>query len=79
LLDVGLVELFKGEYALTTMMSTKKDIFDKWTKCYMCGDYYLVNKWTHLNKYTMLLPKEFFDALRQTKVFSTLGLWFGYQ
>lgn len=26
-LDVGLVELFKGEYALATMMLTKKDIF----------------------------------------------------
>jgi hypothetical protein len=45
----------------------------------MCGDYCLVNKWTHLDKYMMPLPKEFFDALRQAKVFNTLGLWFGYQ
>jgi hypothetical protein len=28
LLDVGLVELFKGEYVLTTMMSIEKNIFD---------------------------------------------------
>jgi hypothetical protein len=27
LLDVGLVELSKGEYVLTTMMLAKKDIF----------------------------------------------------
>jgi hypothetical protein len=27
LLNVGLMELSKGEYALTTMMPTKKDIF----------------------------------------------------
>jgi hypothetical protein len=62
-LDVGLVELFRGEYVLTTMMSTKKNIFDNWTKCYMCGDYHLVNKQTHSNKYAMFLSKEIFDVL----------------
>jgi hypothetical protein len=31
-LDVSLVELLKGEYALATMTLTKKDIFGNWTK-----------------------------------------------
>ncbi len=54
------MELSKGEYVLTTMMSTKKNIFDNWTKCCMCGDYHPMNKWTHSDKYMMPLPKEFF-------------------
>jgi len=38
----------------------------------MCGDYNLMNKWTHLDKYAMPLSKEIFDALGQAKVFNTL-------
>jgi hypothetical protein len=44
LLDVGLVELSKGEYASTIVMPTKKDIVGNWTKQRMCGDYHPVNK-----------------------------------
>jgi hypothetical protein len=50
LLDVGLVELFKGEYASTIVMLAK-DIFGNWTERHMCGDYCMVNSWTHSNKY----------------------------
>jgi hypothetical protein len=32
------------EYALTTMMLTKKDIFGNYIKRFMCGDYHQVNK-----------------------------------
>jgi hypothetical protein len=77
LLDVGLVELSRGEYVLTIMMPTK-DIFGNWTQCRMCGNYRLVNKWTCSNKYAMPLPKEIFDALGQAKVLSTLDLRSGY-
>jgi putative transposase len=72
------VELSKGEYASTIVMSCKKDIFGNWTKRRMCGDYCLVNKWIHSDKYAMPLPKEIFDALGQAKVFSTLDLRSGY-
>jgi len=58
------VELSRGEYDLTTMMPTKKDIFGNWIEHYMCGDYCLVNKWTRSKKYAMPLSKEIFDALR---------------
>jgi len=57
LLDASLVELSRGEYASTTMMLTKKDIFGNWNKPHMCGDYRLVNKWTRLDKYAMPLWK----------------------
>lgn len=44
LLDVGLVELFRGEYVSTTVMLTKKLYFCNWTKNCMLGDYHVVNK-----------------------------------
>jgi hypothetical protein len=78
LLDVGLVELFKGEYASTTMMLTKKDIFDNWIEHCMCGDYRLANKWTCLNKYVMPLLEEIYNAFGQAKVFNILDLRSSY-
>jgi hypothetical protein len=56
MLDVGLVELCRGEYALPIMMLTEKDIFGNCIKHHMCGDYHLVNKWTCSNKYAIPLP-----------------------
>jgi hypothetical protein len=43
-LDVGLVELSRGEYASTIVMPTNKDIFSNWTEHHMCEDDHLVNK-----------------------------------
>lgn len=62
LLGVGLVKLFKGEYASTIIMTIKKNIFGNWIKRHMCGDYYLVNNTTHLYKYAMPLLEEIFDT-----------------
>jgi len=73
-LDVGLVELFKGEYVLIIVMPTKKDTFGNWIKHHMCGDYHPMNKWTHSDKYVMPLPKEIFDALWTCKDFQYFGL-----
>jgi len=44
LMDVGLVELSKGQYALTMIMQAKKNIFGNWIEHYMCGDHCSVNK-----------------------------------
>ncbi len=46
--------------------------FSNWIEHNMCGDYNLMNKWTHLDKHAMPLSKEIFDALGQAKVFNTL-------
>jgi len=78
LLDVGLMELSRGEYASAIMMPTKKNIFGNWIPLQLCGDYRLVNKWTCSDKYAMPLLKEIFDALGQAKVLSTLDLRCGY-
>jgi hypothetical protein len=45
------------------VISTKNDIFGNWTKHYMCGDSYMLNKHTHLSKYFMPLLEEIFNGL----------------
>ncbi len=77
-LDASLVELSRGEYASTIVMPHKNYIFNNWTKHYICGDYYVVNKQTHWNKYAMPLQMEIFDMLGQAKVFNTLDLQSSY-
>ncbi len=44
----------------------------------MCGGYCLINKHMYLDKYTMPLSEEIFDAFGQTKVFNTLDLRYSY-
>ncbi len=63
LMDVNLVELFKGEHALTIVMPTNNNIFSNWIKHYICGDSYPLNKWMHLDKYVMPLLEKIFNAL----------------
>jgi hypothetical protein len=48
LLEAGLVELASPdyEYASTTVMPSKKDIYGNWTEKRMCGDYWQINKFT---------------------------------
>jgi hypothetical protein len=72
------MELFRGEYVLVIMIVAKKDIFDNWIDCHMCGDCRSMNKQTHSNKYAIPLLDEIFDALGHAKVFSILDVKFGY-
>ena len=80
LLEAGLVELAPSdcEYASTTVMPSKKDIFGNWTEKRMCGDYRRINKFTKSDRYAMPTPEENFDAIGDAKVFSTLDLRSGY-
>jgi hypothetical protein len=80
LVEAGLVELAPPdcEYALATVMPSKKDIYGNWTEKKMCGDYRRINKFTKSDCYAMLTPKENFEAIGHAKVFSTLDLRLGY-
>jgi hypothetical protein len=60
------------------MILAKKDIFGNWSEQRMCGEYRLLNKCMHSNKYAMPLLEEIFDALGQAKVFNTFDLKFNY-
>jgi hypothetical protein len=62
LLDVGLVKLFKGEYASTIIMTIMKNIF--WQLNYTSHVWGLLfgEQRNPLGKYAMPLLKEIFDA-----------------
>ncbi len=51
-----------NEYASIIMMLTKDLTFLAIGQNVMCGDYCLMNKWMHFNKYAMHLPNEIFDT-----------------
>jgi putative transposase len=78
LLEVGLLELSHGEYALATVMLAKKDVHGNYMDKRMCGNYCLINRQTKSDKYAMPTPEEIFDVVGHAKVFSTLDLWVGY-
>jgi len=78
LLAAKLIELSNGEYACATVMPSKKDIFGNWTEKQMCGDYHPVNQKTKSDQYPMPILEELFDAIRFSRVFSTLDLRSGY-
>jgi hypothetical protein len=63
LLEVGLVDLSKGEYALAIIIPTKKNIFGNWTKCQVCGNYKTINNQTWFDKYFMPLLGRFLILL----------------
>jgi hypothetical protein len=65
LVEAGLVELALPdcEYASTTVMPSKKDIYGNWTEKRMCGDYRRINKFTKSDRYAMPTPEENFEAI----------------
>jgi hypothetical protein len=67
-MGLDLVKVSNGKYALRTIMLTNKGIFNSLIKHYMCEDYYLVNKQTHLDKYIpMPLLEGIFDVFDKPK------------
>jgi len=78
LLAASLIELSNSEYACATVMPSKKDIFGNWTEKRMCGDYRPVNHKTKSDRYPMPTPKELFDVVGHSRVFSTLDLQSNY-
>jgi hypothetical protein len=80
LLGARLVELVSSdcEYASTTVMPSKKDIYGNWIEKKMYGDYRRINKFTKSDRYAMPTLEENFEAIGHVKVFSTLDLRSGY-
>jgi hypothetical protein len=78
LIEAGLVENSYSEYASATVMPAKKDVHGNWSERRMCGDYRPVNRQTKLDRDSMPIPEEVFDAIGHAKVFSTLDLRAGY-
>jgi hypothetical protein len=72
------MELSHGEYALATVMPTKKDVHGNYTNRRMCENHRLINRQTKSDKYAMPTLEEIFDVVGHARVFSTLDIRAGY-
>ncbi len=59
-------------------MPTKKDSAGLWTKKRMCGDYKPLNLVTAQDKYPMPIPKEMFDNIGDSNIFTIVDLRQGF-
>jgi hypothetical protein len=59
-------------------MPTKKDLDGLWTKKRMCKDYRPLNLVTPQDRYPMPIPKELFDSIGDSNIFTIVDLRQGF-
>jgi hypothetical protein len=59
-------------------MPTKKDSAGLWTEKRMCGDYRPLNLVTPQDRYPMPIPKELFDSIGDSNIFTIVDLRQGF-
>jgi hypothetical protein len=59
-------------------MPTKKDSIGLWTEKRMCKDYRPLNLVTHQDRYPMPIPKELFNSIGDSNIFTIMNLKQGF-
>ncbi len=72
--EVSLIQPSSSDFATATVMPTKKDSAGLWTKRRMCEDYRPLNLVTPQDKYPMPIPKELFDSIGDSNIFTIVNL-----
>jgi hypothetical protein len=75
---VGFIRTSTSDWAAPITMPPKKDENGNWTLKRPCVDYRALNSRTPTDHYLLSTPKEIFDALTDSTVFTTLDLRMGY-
>jgi hypothetical protein len=76
--EVGLIQPSSSNFATAIVMPTKKDSTQLWTKKRMCEDYRPLNMVTPQERYPMPIPKELFDSIRNSNIFTIMDLRQGF-
>jgi len=76
--EVGLIQPSSFDFAAATIMLAKKDSIKLWIKKRMCGDYRPLNLITPQDMYPMPIPEELFDNIRNSNIFTIVGLRQGF-
>jgi hypothetical protein len=76
--EVGLIQPSSSDFATTIIMPTKKDSTRLWTEKRMCGDYRLLNLITPQDRYPTPIPKELFNTIRDSNIFTIVDLRQGF-
>jgi hypothetical protein len=74
---VGFIRPLTSEWAAPVTMPPKKDENGNWTLKRLCVDYRALNSKTPTDHYPLPTPKDIFDALLDSAVFTTLDLRIG--
>jgi hypothetical protein len=75
---VGFIRTSASDWAAPVTMPPKKDENGNWTLKRPCVGYRALNSRTPTDHYPLPTPKEIFDALADSTVFTTLDLRMGY-
>ncbi len=76
--EAGLIQPLSSNFAVTTVMPAKKDLAGLWTEKKMCGDYKPLNLVTLQDRYPMAIPKELFDSIGNSNIFTIVDLRQGF-
>jgi hypothetical protein len=67
-----------SDFATTIIMLTKKDSVGLWTEKRMCEDYRPLNLVTPQDKYPTPIPRELFNSIRDSNIFTIVDLRQGF-
>jgi len=77
--ETGLIQPLRSDFVTTTIVLAKKDLAGLWTEKKMCGDYRPLNLVTPQDKYPMSIPKELFDNIGNSNIFTIVDLRQGFK
>jgi hypothetical protein len=77
--ETGLIQPLRSDFVTTTIVLAKKDSAGLWTEKKMCGDYRPLNLVTPQDKYPMSIPKELFDNIGNSNIFTIVDLRQGFK
>jgi len=76
--EVGLIQPSSFYFAIVIIMQVKKDLVGLWTEKRMCEDYRPLNLITPQDRYPMPIPKELFDSIGDSNIFTIVDLRQGF-
>ncbi len=76
--EVGLIQPSSFYFVTAIIMQVKKDLVGLWTEKRMCEDYRPLNLITPQDRYPMPIPKELFDRIGDSNIFTIVDLRQGF-
>jgi len=76
--EANLIQPSSSNFVIVTIMPTKKDSIGLWIEKKMCEDYRPLNLVTPQDRYPMSIPKELFDSIGDSNIFTIMDLRQGF-
>jgi hypothetical protein len=76
--EAGLIQPLSSNFVVVTIMLAKKKSIGLWTEKRMCGNYKPLNLVTPEDRYPMSIPKELFNSIGDSNIFTIMDLRQGF-